>query len=455
MGLPYGRALIRYRGQRVNLADWIRSRRARVYYGWWIMAVSSAVIFFGEAIYFRGFNIFFVPVRDSLGFSNFQSSLVFSLARAQSGLVGPVVGPIIDRFGNRQLVLAGIAVAGLGYLAFSRVDSFLWFALVYLGMISLGNNVALQHALFTGINTWFPRRRALVMALYTSIGTLGIIPLMPLMSYIILNVGFLGLSGWRWAAIIAGIVWLLLLIPLALVHRSSPESMGLLPGRVRGTGAYSTDPGDFSVAEALRTQGFWFLILGSGLRELAVMGVFIHLQPMLHDWKGVSLETVGFLFSFMMGVSLATRMVAGWAADKWPKALILSVCMAFQCISVIFLLAGSWESSPWAIVLFLVLLGVGDAAGVLSWATVGDFYGRRRFASIRGIITFSSSLAVVASPTFVGMWADHTGCGSSGGTCSYALPMWIAVAVLGLSGLSFALMRKPQRPPSGPSGRPG
>ena len=426
------------------------------------MAVGSAMIFFGEPIYFRGFNIFFVPVRDALGFSNIQSALVFSLARAQSGLMGPVAGPIIDRFGSRQLVVVGIFVAALGYFAFSQVNSFMWFALVYLGVIALGNNIALQHALFTTVNTWFIRRRALVMALYTSVGTLGIVVLVPLMSFIILNVSGLGLSGWQWAAVMVGIAYLLLILPLALVLRASPESIGLLPDgdrplagqppfpvdTARGAGAHSSDPRDFTVPEAVRTRAFWLLLLGTGFRELAAFGIFINLQPMLHDWKGISLETVGFLFALMMAVSLVTRIAMGWAADIWSKSLILSICMAFQCIAVIFLLGGSWDGSRWAIVLFLILLGLGDAGGALCWATVGDFYGRRRFATIRGIITFSSSWAVIAAPTLIGLWADHTGCGSGEATCSYALPMWIVVGVLGLALFSFAMMRKPQRPAS-------
>ncbi len=109
----------------------------------------SAMAFFASGIFFRGFTVFVPAVRDSLGLSQAQTNLVFSVARAEGGLEGPVAGWAIDRFGNRALLVPGIILAAIGYFVFAGfVHSYLTFALVYLGMISLGNSIAFQHALF-------------------------------------------------------------------------------------------------------------------------------------------------------------------------------------------------------------------------------------------------------------------------------------------------------------------
>ena len=169
---------------------------------------------------------------------------------------------------------------------------------------------------------------------------------------------------------------------------------------------------------------------------------------------------MGYLLSLMMGVTVASRVLLGWVADRWPKSLILAGCATSVCLALVFLVRGSWEGSPWAIILFLILAGAGDTAGIITWATLGDFYGRRRFATLRGIITFSHSWALIVSPTFVGWWADHTGCGSSDpvteGGCSYSLPLWIGIIVLGLAALCYSSLRSPRRrlPGDGISGRP-
>ena len=443
----------------MNLAAWIHTRRpTQVYYGWWIASASYAMMFFASGTFFRGFIVFFVPVRDSLGITNFQASLVFSMSRAEGGLEGPAAGWMIDRFGIRKLMMAGVLLAGLGYFAFSRVDNFLEFALVYLGVISLGNSVAFQHAMFAGFNMWFIKRRAFAMSLLAAASALGTIVLIPVITLMILH------FSWELTAFIFGFIYLLIILPLSLVIRTSPESMGLLPdgdlppaGESTGSSGGSTqagvltpspDPRDYRVGEALRTPAFWLLLLAVALWFLAMGGIIVNLQPIL-IWKGVSQEMVGYLVSLMMGVTVASRVLLGWVADRWPKPLILAGCAATVSLAVVFLLSGSWEGSPWAIILFLILAGAGDSAGIITWATLGDFYGRHRFATLRGIITFSHSWALIASPTFVGWWADHTGCGSSDPVtkegCSYALPMWIAIIVLGLAALCYSALRSPRR----------
>ena len=175
--------------------------------------------------------------------------------------------------------------------------------------------------------------------------------------------------------------------------------MGLLPdgdlpqeGESTGSSGDSTqagvlpttpDPRDFGVGEALHTPAYWLLTLGVALWFTAASGIIVNLQPIL-IWKGVSQETVGYLVSLMMGVTVGSRVLLGWVADRWPKSIILAGCSASICVAVVFLLSGSWAGSPWAIILFLILAGAGDSVGIISWATVGDFYGRRRFATLRG-----------------------------------------------------------------------
>ena len=52
---------------------------------------------------------------------------------------------------------------------------------------------------------------------------------------------------------------------------------------------------------------------------------------------------------------------------------------------------------------------MGDGAGIIVWAAVGEYYGRERFASLRGYITFSHCWALVASPVYAGWVFDHYG----------------------------------------------
>ena len=421
-------------------------RPSRVYQGWWILGAISTMMAIANGVFFRGFPIFFVPVRESLGLSNFRTSLVFSIARASVGLAGPPAGLLIDRVGYHKLAVAGVLLASGGYFAFSRVDSFLWFALAYAGLISLGNSVGFQNALDAGVTKWFRRRLALAFSIYAAAGSLGGVVLIPIINLIIIE------FGWEKAALVVAFTYLLVLLPLALLLRPSPESMGLLPDgdrpqqeqaasagggpvapRLPGPEAY---PGDFSVPEAMRNRVFWLLMLGIGLFIAGISSIEVNLQPLLVS-KGVSLGTVGLLLSLMMGIRVIAVIPIGLLADRWPKPVVLAGLTALAALAVIFLLPASWQSAPWAILVYVALTGIGDRAFPIGWATVGDFFGRHRFASLKGLISFSHSWALIAAPVFVGWWADRTG--------EYTVPMWTAMVLLGLSSLCFSRIGRPRR----------
>ena len=80
-----------------------------------MVAITSAMAFFASGIFFRGFTVFVPAIRDSLGISQAQTNLIFSIARAEGGLEGPVAGWLIDRFGNRKLLIPAILLAVAGY----------------------------------------------------------------------------------------------------------------------------------------------------------------------------------------------------------------------------------------------------------------------------------------------------------------------------------------------------
>ena len=418
-----------------------RRQTPRIFYGWWVVAACSAMSFFASGIFFRGFTVFFRPVRDSLHLTDAQTALVFSISRAEGGLEGPAAGWAIDRFGNRTLVVVSIILAAAGYFVFSRfVHNFWTFALVYLGMISLGNSVAFQHAMFAGLNNWFRRRRLLAMLLLAAISSLGGLVLVPLISVIVLRL------GWEWAAFAAGVAYLVGILPLTLIFRNRPEDRGLLPdgdaaprvqaGASRGASGIGREMRDYTVKEALRTRAFWLLLVGAGLRQLATLGIQVNIMPILVETKGVGEQTAANLLGLMFAVTFLSRLVLGYFGDRWSKSLMLAGTLALESLAFLCLLLGSWNDLGVLLILLFVLLeGMGDGAGVIVWAALGEYYGRDRFASLRGIITFSHSWAQIAAPFFTGWVQDHYG--------THNLAIGLSVVFALASSVSFLLIRKP------------
>ncbi len=390
-------------------------QQPRLFYGWWMLAITSSMAFFASGVFFRGFTVFVPAIRDSLGISQAQTNLIFSLARAEGGLEGPFAGWLIDRFGNRKLLIPSVALAALGYFALSRLVSGFWsFTLVYLLLVSLGNSIAFQHAMFAGINQWFRRRRSLAISILAAVASLGGLFLVPSMN------GVIERWGWEMAALLAGMAYLIILLPLCFLFRNRPEDMGLRPdgeaapaaaASARAAAGRPRELRDYTVREALHTQAYWLLMLGTGLRMIATLGILVSIVPILED-KGVSRQMAANLTGLMFGINFLARLALGYLGDKWPKGLLLAGSLAAEAVALVFLFFGDWNAGVPGIamvVLFIVLEGFGDGAGIIVWAALGDYYGRDRFATLRGYITFSHSWALVASPVYVGWVFDYFG----------------------------------------------
>ena len=110
---------------------------SRIFYGWRMIAVGSALRILGGGLYYYGFSVFFLPLSHDLGLSRAATSLVFSLARAQGAFEGPVAGYIMDRFGPRPLILTAIMMNGVGHMLLSNVHSYFALVLIYMGVVSL------------------------------------------------------------------------------------------------------------------------------------------------------------------------------------------------------------------------------------------------------------------------------------------------------------------------------
>ena len=413
---------------------------SRIFYGWWMVAITSAMAFFASGVFFRGFTVFVPAIRDSLGISQAQTNLVFSIARAEGGLEGPVAGWLIDRFGNKKLLIPALIWTVIGYVILSQfADSFLTFTLVYLLIVSLGNSIAFQHALFAGINQWFNRKRAFAISMLAAVSSLGGLFLVPLLNFVIAR------RSWQDASLLCGIAYLIFLLPLTIFFRNRPEDMGLLPdGDVRppvrvisgeGGSQETREIRDYTVKEALRTQAYWLLLVGAGLRQVATLGILVSIIPIL-ETKGVSRQEAANLTGFMFGINFLSRLIVGYLGDRVPKSYLLSASLLLESAGLFFLYVGEWHGAGIALLsIFILLQGLGDGAGIIVWAAMGEYFGRDRFASLRGYITFSHSWALIASPVFAGWVFDKFG--------NFDLAIIQGVICASIACICFLVIRKP------------
>ena len=424
----------------MNIAGLTRQRR-KVFLGWWTVALAGIMHSINSSAYNKGFVVFLLPVSEGLGVSRASVSLIFALSRSEGGPVGPIAGWVIDRYGPKPVLFIGTILSGTGFILLSQTNSIWTFGLVYLGMITFGSDIAFSSSLSALINNWFHRRRALAMSSFHSMSSLGPAILVPLLALLIAS------QGWRAASLAAGIIILVVVIPLCFLVHSTPESVGLLPDgrppensdREQLPEEQNRPPGveveqtEFELKEAMRTSSHWWLLTGSILRLTAKAGVILHIIPIM-VWKGMDAQTGAFIFGALLFLTVPLSLLFGWLADKLPKNFVLFISAVSGTVSF-FLLATS-STSIWIIYLFVFLFAIAETSGSNNWATFGDYFGRKAYGRLRGITQLASSPGVLLAPVFAGWWFDRT--------ASYTLPLWVFTICFGLGALSFAILRKPK-----------
>ena len=400
-----------------------------------MVAVGSTLRILGGGLYFYGFSVFFLPLSNDLGLSRAATSLVFSLARAQGAFEGPVAGYFMDRYGPRPLMILAILLTSIGHMLLSGVNSYAALLVVYMGLVSLSFHAGFMDAPMLIANTWFIKKRTMAMAVVSgSIGIGGFV-FTPLLSAAVHAL------GWRAAAFGCGIVFLVVGLPLALLVRRSPESMGLRPdgepplpepGESQGSRPKTIDPEvDFSLTAAIRTSPFWLLTSATAIRIIILSAVNVHYVPIM-VWQGISEPRAAFFLAAQAFMSLPSHLLFGWLADRMSKPKLMAACMVLAMLSISALIFVRGELG---ILLFIPLFSVVESTFPVNWSTVGEYFGRKNFAKIRGAMSFISTWGSVIGPVIAGAIYDRTH--------SYSILLWTSVGLLLVASALYAMVVKP------------
>ena len=388
----------------------------------------------------KGFPVFIIPVGETFGAGQATISFVFALASSAGGPTGPLAGWLIDRYGPKAAVFLGAIMSGVGFLMLGHTINIWAFALVYLGLVTLGSNIGFSYAMSALVNNWFYRRKALAMSSFQAIDSGLPAILVPVLAFTI------AVWGWQSTSTAIGVILLVVIPPLALWIKNTPESMGLsmdgdlgfdksnTPDTQRTSRTNWGPPIDYSVRSALRSMRYWMLLTATSLRLAAKGGVVVLIIPILVS-KGTDAQTASYIYGFLLLITMPLYLMIGWLADRFQKNLVLAASVTSGAVS--YALIASPLEGLWVIMSFVGLFGIAEACAPTNWALLGEQFGRKSFGQLRGLVQLAQFPGALAAPVFAGWWADHH-------SSSYSFPFWIFTMVMGLSALTFAVAYKLQ-----------
>jgi len=383
------------------------NRSHKVFYGWWIVSASFFIALYVGGVVFYGFTAFFEPIADELGWSYTQISLAASLRGLEMGLLAPLIGIFVDRWGPRRLIFSGVIITAAGLILLSVTTSLGMFYGAF-ALIAIGMSGSTTTVLMTAVTNWFRRKIGIASGIaICGFGFSGL--LVPVI------VDLIDVYEWRMAIVILALGMLVIVLPLSLLFRHKPEQYGYSPDGQREPVAYDnslnvTKAVEISVGvkEAIKSGTFWRLALSFTYHMMVISATFTHVMPYLSS-IGVARSLSSLVAAGIPLTSIGGRLGLGWLGDKIDRRVVATASFAVMGSG---LLCFGYASAAGTrlLVAFLVLFGIGyGGANTLKPSLVREYFGRGSFGKIFGLMMGVGALGGIVGPTLAGWVYDNWG----------------------------------------------
>ena len=379
----------------------------KVFYGWWIVLACAGVQWLAALTWMHSYGGYALKLQADFGWSMSVLSLAFALTRLESGLLGPLQGWLVDRYGPRLILIIGTVIFSVGFFLFSLVETITTYFIAFI-LIALGSSLGGFATLMVSIVSWFDAHRAKAVAM----SQLGFSAGGLCVPFVMMG---LEAFGWRSMALYSSILIMVVGIPLVSLVRHRPEDYCEVPDGVRARG--DDEPTDelkrsqpqisLTWRQAVREPSFWLISSGHGLSLLTVSSMLAHLIPYLTFDLGYSPVNAGFVFALMTALQMTGLFLGGVIGDRFDKRAICVLCMMGHFVGLIAL---SYGAQPELVLLFAVAHGL--AWGIrapLMVALRADYFGPKSFGTIMGISSLIVMIGMTCGPLFSGVMFDLYG----------------------------------------------
>ena len=357
--------------------------------------------------------------RSSLGVAGLLAQDRFGISAAQlsffvvlqlvvyAGLQIPI-GVLLDRYGSRALLLAGLALMAAGQLMFALATSF---PVAVLARAVLGaGDATVFVSVIRLVALWFLVRQApMVTQLTGQVGQVGAIIAAAPMAFA------LDRLGWTKTFALASSLGVVLMVAVALGVKDSPyrregpvrikmralrRTLSLVWGNP-GTrlGMWSHFTSQFSATVFALLWGYPFLVKGEGL----------------------SAGAASTLLMVMTGWVIVSGLVLGALVARYPfyRSWMVLVIVAGMALGWAVVLARSTPAPMWMLVGLVCLMATGGPASMVGFDLARTFIPKEASGRANGFVNVGGFSASLLTMAFIGILLDwHSG---GGGSTSYDL----------------------------------
>ena len=387
--------------------------RPRFFYGYIIVGIAFLIHLIAFSLA-DSYGIFVSPWVSDFGWSRAAISGAYSLNFLIMGVLGVVMGFVIDRYGPRvALSICGVCL-GAGFILMSQMQAE-WQLFLFYGLIFGIGMSGIWAPLLSVISRWFIRRRGMITGIVISGGGLGAFVGPPVINRLINTL------DWKQTTMILGIFTLVIVLGAAQFLKRDPSKVGQQPfGKSETPQQASVSiTRDYSSREAIGTVQFWIIFFMLFCLAFYTFSVMIHIAPHAID-LGITDVSAANILAVIGGMGVVGNYVMGRVCDKIGPRKIFIICFTIMA-AVLFWLTQSRE--VWMLYLFSVVFGFFHGANATAQAPiVARIFGLKAHGAIFGAVAFGFTAGGAVGPVLTGYMHDLTGnyqgafilCGVSG-----------------------------------------
>lgn len=384
----------------------------KIFHGWRVVGAGALLQVLQGGLMQQSFGAYVAVLASERGWSKTALSGGAALMSLETALIGPLIGWLVDRFGERRIIRAGVIFFALGLMSLGTVETVSGFygAIVTcaIGMSLCGYfpiNVAVIH--------WFERYRARALSAVGLGVALGgaMVPVVAV---------FMQAFGWRATAFASGVLVLVAGLPLSSVFKGRPQELGehvdgIAPSQRAQADTSEGRPSQplpaahpgFTIAEAMRTRAFWLLSIGHGAALLVVTAVNVHAITHMKEGLGYTVNQASLVIMLMTFAQIGGVLLGVWIGDRFTKRKVAAIAMLGHFFGLVLL---AYATGVEMLVGFAVFHGAAwGVRGPFMQAIRADYFGRRAIGMILGVSTVIVAFGQIGGPLVAGVLADMTG----------------------------------------------
>lgn len=414
------------------------------FYGWVVLAVSMVGCFLAAATNQIFMGVMLKPISDDLGWSRTATSGAFTAGTIIAGVASALIGPVVDRYGQRLVMPVGALVSGVLLWLLAGMDSVVQFYAFYIAARVISQATLAGVAPTTAMANWFLRRRGRAMGLVNMSLPLG-------GSVFAFTAPFVmsALGGWRAVFAVSALLTAAMAAPGVLLLRRRPEDLGLVQDggfldAARRAGRAVDEGPQFTLGQALRTASLWLLI-GSQLISAIAISTFGFHQSAYYTDQGLGLAVATAAVSVYGLAGAFSSTLWGFLSERFNERWLAIGALLTAGAVMLGLVLGS-VNEFWALVASLVMGFTGRGQGSLFSILLARYYGRASYGAISGFIVPFQMTGLGLGPVVGSVVHDVAG--------SYTAAFLMYLAFYGVAVMCVFFAGEPRRPlPESPGGR--